>query len=68
MARKYIYRNVAAEMKRNCETQKDICDFLGITEMTLRKKLLGVTQWNIGEIEKLCEHYNKDYYELFDKE
>ena len=65
MAKRYKYANVLAEMKRNYETLKDLSQILGICILTLRKKLAGETEWTIGEIETLCKHYNKDYYELF---
>jgi len=68
MAKKYKYCKVVKEMKQNHETQVDVGKLLGMTDYTLRSKLSGTTQWTIGDIETLCKHYKKDYYELFSEE
>lgn len=59
------YPNLVAEMKNNKETRPIIAKMLGITTVSIYRKLVGANDWTISEIEKLCEHYNKDYYELF---
>ena len=62
---KYIYLNIIKEIKRNHDTQKNVAKVLYISELTFRKKLAGISEWSIGEIETLCNHFKKDYYELF---
>ena len=59
------YPNLEVEMSRNGDTQKKLADLLNITQQTVSKKLAGKVDWTIGEIEIICEHYNKDYYQLF---
>ena len=68
MAKKILYFTLQLEMLRKGETQTDLAKLIGITQETVSNKLTGKTQWNIGEIDTLCKHYNKNYYELFDKE
>ena len=52
-------------MRENDESQSYLARLLNITPQTISKKLVGDTEWTIGEIDTLCNHYNKDYYELF---
>lgn len=59
------YPKLEVEMSRNGDTQKSLAEILNITPQTVLKKLSGIREWTIGEIEIICEHYNKDYYELF---
>lgn len=61
------YPGLIGEMARCGEKQKAIAKLLGITESSVSRRLLGKKEWSIGEIEKICEHYGKDYYELFKK-
>lgn len=65
---KYKYPEIISELRKNAESQQHLANYLEIDITTLRKKLSGKTQWNIGEIDKLCEHFVKDYYELFKRE
>ena len=59
------YPNIVAEMARRGETRQTIADLLGVTFMTVCRKLSGKGEWTISEVEALCEHYNMNYYELF---
>ena len=68
MTQRSVYLNLLKEMTRNGEKKQDICNLLNISYLTLQKKLAGITQWTIGDIETLCKHYKRDYYELFEKE
>lgn len=68
MARNYKYPNLKAEMARLRESQEDLSKLLNICQMSVSNKLRGETDWTIGEIEILCDHYKKDYYELFKKD
>ena len=68
MIKPYLYLNLLKEMRKKGEKMQDICQLLDVSYFTLEKRLAGITQWTIGEIETLCNHYNKNYYELFEKE
>jgi hypothetical protein len=65
---KYTYSALVDKMHEYHESQLVVADVLGISDLTLRNKLSGKTDWTIGEIETLCKHYNTNYYELFRKE
>lgn len=64
----YKYLTLYNEMRKNKEYLKDVGKLLGVTPQTISAKLAGDHDWTIGEIEILCEHYGKDYYELFKKD
>jgi hypothetical protein len=66
--KEYKYLNLFYEMRKNKEFLKDVAELLDVTPQTISAKLAGEHDWTIGEIETLCEHYNKDYYELFKKD
>lgn len=59
------YPNITYEMKKHKHTRKAIAEVLGITTMSLYRKLTGRNDWTIGEVDKLCEYYKKNFYELF---
>lgn len=63
--KKVKYPNLLAEMARQGETRKKLGELLGLPAPSITKRLSGDTEWSISEIEKICEHYGKDYYELF---
>ena len=63
--KEFKYPNLRAEMARNRETQQDLAELLGVSIPTVWRKLSGIFDWTISEIEIICEHYNKDYNELF---
>lgn len=65
MESKIKYPNLLAEMARHGEKQKEIGKLLGVTAATVCRKLSGQIDWSFGEVDILCEHYNKDYYYLF---
>lgn len=62
---KKLYPGLRAEMVRHGETQKELAKLLGITRENVCLRLNGHRDFSISEIEKICEYYNKDYYELF---
>lgn len=68
MAKKYKYFTLQTEMLKNKESQEDVGKLIGITANAVRNKLDDKNEWTINEIEILCNHYNKNYYELFVKE
>ena len=55
-------------MVKHGETQSDIANLLGIGRSTVNVKISGKTEWTISEIDKICEHYQKDYHELFKRD
>lgn len=59
------FPNLVAEMARNGETQKDLAVLLKTNKSTMSRKFNGKTEWTITDIDIICEHYKKDYYELF---
>jgi len=59
------YPNLLAEMKRSGETQDNVASLLNLSRTTVNWKISGKSEWTISEIEILCEHYKKDYYDLF---
>ena len=65
MGKQVKYPGLAAEMARRGDTQEDLAKLLKLSRPTVCTKLSGKAEWSIGEIEIICEHYKKDYYELF---
>lgn len=59
------YPSLVAEIARHGEYQKTLAKLLGTTNASLSRKLSGITQWKKEDIDKICEHYNKSYEELF---
>ena len=59
------YLNLFREMAGKGETMTMLGKLLGVGRDTISRKLSGRAEWTIGEIEIICNHYNKDYYELF---
>lgn len=59
------YMKLFVEMRKNEDTQKSIAKVLGISQQAISRKLSGKNEWTISEIDKICEYYNKSYYELF---
>lgn len=59
------FPNLRAEMLKHGETQQDLANILKQGRVTINKKITGKRQWLIGDIEDICKHYSKDYYELF---
>lgn len=66
--KKIVYPGLVGEMAKHGDTQKKLGEILGITVSNVYKRLSGKKDWSISEIEILCNHYNKNYYELFTKE
>ena len=56
---------LAGEMAKHGDTQKSIAKLLDLSIPSFSRRLSGEVDWSIGEIETLCKHYKKDYYELF---
>ena len=63
--KKVLYPELTAEIAKRGDTLKSIGKLLDINYSSVSRKLAGQTCWTITEIDKLCEYFNKDYYELF---
>ena len=63
--KKIKYPNLIGEMARRGETQRSLAKLLELHVNSLHKRLSGEIEWSISEIDKLCEYFGKDYYELF---
>ena len=61
------YPNLSAEVTRSGLTQAELGKILNITPLTISHKMTGKSDWTLSEIEKLCDYYKKDFYELFKK-
>lgn len=61
------YPELVGEMAKRGDTQKSLAQLLGITYASVCRRLSGKSEWTIGDVDKICEHYKKDYYELFKK-
>lgn len=62
------FPGLVGEMARRGETRDYVAGLIGVTQSALWRRLTGITEWTISEIDILCEHYGKDYYELFKNE
>lgn len=68
MRNKYKYPKILEYMKKHKESQVELSEVLGMTDITLRNKLAGNTEWTISEIQTLCKHYKTGFYKLFKME
>ncbi len=66
--KKVKYPELVGEMARHGDTQRTLGKVLGLTYSAIWRRITGKTEWSISEIDKICEYYNKNYYELFKKE
>ena len=66
--KKVIYPGLVAEMAKRGETQEVLSKLLGLRRESISRRMTGKLEWSISEIDKICEYYKKDYYELFKKD
>ncbi len=59
------FPNLRAEMAKRGDNQLTLARLLLNTQAGISRRLNGITNWQVEEIEKLCEYYGKDYYYLF---
>lgn len=59
------YPKLVNVMRENKITYVKLANILGIQPYSVYRKIKGRTDWTISEVETLCEHLNKNYYELF---
>lgn len=60
-----LYPGLAAEMARNGDTYASLGNAVNLSEYTIWRRMCGKVEWNIGEINAICAHYQKDYKDLF---
>ncbi len=65
--KKILFPGLLGEMAKNGETQETLAKLLDISIQSICRRFTGKSEWSISEIDKICEHYNKNYYELFKK-
>lgn len=65
--KKILYPELIGEMAKHGDTQKTLAKLLGISHLTVCRKFAGKSEWTINEVDNICKHYNRDYYELFKK-
>ena len=65
--KKILFPGLVGEMAKCGDTQKKLGDILNLNRVSIINKLSGKTEWTISEIDILCNHYKKNYYELFKK-
>lgn len=63
--KKVKYPGLVGEIARRGDTQETLAKLLGLSTAAICRKFSGQREWSISEIEKICDYYNKDYYELF---
>lgn len=66
--KKVKYPGLVAEMAKRGETQEVLAKLLGLPRESISRRLSGKIEWSISEVDKICEYYKKDYYELFKEE
>jgi predicted transcriptional regulator len=64
---KPLYPNLAGEMAKRGENVETIANLLQVSKPTVYSRLQGDSDFRLGEVEKLCEHYGMDYETLFSK-
>lgn len=63
-----LFPELVGEMAKRGETQKDLGKIIGVSYGSVCRRFQGNTRWTKDEIDKICEHYQKTYEELFKKE
>jgi DNA-binding XRE family transcriptional regulator len=64
----YLAQNLKYLRMKSKETQKDISEFLGVSEMTVSRYENGDSEPDIETVIKLSEHYNLSIDDLLLKE
>ena len=64
--RKTVFPDLAAEMRRNGETQSDLSNLLGFNSNSpISQRMTGKTEFTLNEVECICSHYGKPCEILF---
>lgn len=53
-------KKIKGLMAENGHTQKDLANILGISECTVKNKLLGKSDFKFSEVVLIANHYNVD--------
>lgn len=59
------YYNLKKVMDERGEHLKDIAKVINKSIGQTGQKVNGHCDWTISEVKAICEHYDKDFYELF---
>jgi len=62
---KILFPKLEYEMLMQGITQKELGKIIGVSQPTIARKLSGESELTIGDVETICDYFNKDYYELF---
>lgn len=62
-----LYTSIDAELARHFETRAELGELLGVSYMGISKRMRGIIEWKISEIEILMKHFKLSYEELFKK-
>jgi transcriptional regulator with XRE-family HTH domain len=62
--KKVNYPGLIKEMAARGDTQETLGKILNLSKSSISRRLSGEIEWSIGEIETICNHYEKDAYEL----
>lgn len=65
MKKKVKFPELEAEMARRGDNQLTLAKLLTTTQASISRRLSGKTNWQVWEIDVLCDYYGKDYYQLF---
>lgn len=65
MAKEIKYPGLVGEMARRGEDQQTLAKLLNTSQASISRKLSGKVDWSFGDIDILCEYFNRDYYYLF---
>ena len=59
------YSGLRSEMAKYGHKNKTLAELLKLPEASISKRFSGETEWSIGEVEKICDFYKKEFHELF---
>lgn len=60
-----IYPKLEAKRAYHGETAHDIAAVLGVSDDSARRRLRGEVEFDLSDIEKLMNHYESTFEELF---
>lgn len=59
------FKTLASLLKLIGWTQVDLATYLGISESTINSRMVGKSNWNLPEIQKIREKFNKPVEDIF---
>lgn len=63
-----IYPKLEAKRAYHGETTHDIAVLLGVSDDSARRRLRGEVEFDLSDIEKLMNHYESTFEELFGRD